>query len=72
MNWEIVGTIASVIVLVSFLMKGEKNIRLINIFGAFLFIVYGVMTNAFSIWFLNAGLLVVHIIKLYQLKKEQQ
>jgi hypothetical protein len=64
MNWEILGTIASVIVLLSFLMRGEKNIRLINIFGALCFVVYGIMINAFSVWFLNGALCIIHLYKL--------
>lgn len=64
MNYEILGTIASIFVLISFLMKGEKNIRLINIIGAFIFVIYGILINAFSIWFLNSVLLIIHIIKL--------
>lgn len=64
MNFEILGTIASIFVLISFLMKGERNIRLINIIGAFIFIIYGILINAFSIWFLNGVLLIIHIIKL--------
>ena len=72
MNWEIVGTAASVIVLISFLMKGEKNIRLVNMIGAVLFIVYGVMSNAFSIWFLNTGLLIIQIVKLFQMNKAEK
>lgn len=64
MNWEIIGTIASVIVLLSFLMKGEKRIRLINILGAICFVIYGVMIGAFSVWFLNGMLCIIHIIKL--------
>lgn len=64
MNYEILGTIASLFVLISFLMKGEKNIRLINIIGAFIFVIYGILISAFSIWFLNGVLLIIHIIKL--------
>lgn len=64
MNWEIMGTIASVIVLLSFLMKGEKNIRLINILGALLFVIYGILIKAFSIWFLNSMLVLIHICKI--------
>jgi len=61
---EILGTIASVIVLISFLMKGEKKIRIINIVGAIMFVVYGLSINAFSVWFLNGMLFIIHIIKL--------
>jgi len=61
---EILGIIASIIVLISFLMKGERKIRIINIFGALFFIIYGICINAFSVWFLNGALFIIHIIKL--------
>lgn len=67
--YEAIGVLASVIVLLSFIMNGESKIRIINIIGAFLFIVYGVLINAFSVWFLNGTLLIVHIYKLIKLKK---
>jgi uncharacterized protein with PQ loop repeat len=60
MNVEIIGTIASVIVLLSFLVTDEYRIRIINIFGAALFVVYGVMSGAFSVWLLNGILIMVH------------
>lgn len=72
MNIEIIGTIASIMVLISFLMKGEKNIRLINIIGALIFIIYGLSINAFSVWFLNGTLFLIHIIKLIKLNKEKR
>lgn len=46
---EIIGTIASIIVLISFLFKNEKQIRIINIIGAICFVIYGITINAFSI-----------------------
>lgn len=61
---EILGTIASIIILFGFLMKGERNIRLVNIFGAICFVIYGIMINAFSVWFLNGALIIIHIYKL--------
>ena len=65
---EILGTVASIIVLLSFLMKGEKKIRLINIFGAICFVIYGIGINAFSVWFLNGTLCIIHIYKLIKEK----
>lgn len=64
MNYEIIGTCASLIVLISFLMKGEKYIRLVNIIGAILFVIYGILIGAFSVWFLNGALVLIHIYKL--------
>ena len=64
MNVALIGTLASIIVLISFIVKGEKNIRLINIIGAFMFVVYGLLINAFSIWFLNGMLILIHLYKI--------
>lgn len=65
MNYEIIGTIATIFVLISFLMKGEKRIRIINIIGALLFVIYGVLINAFSVWLLNGALVLIHLYKLH-------
>ena len=62
--YELIGVLASVIVLLSFVMNGESKIRIINIVGALLFVIYGLLINAFSVWFLNGTLLIVHIYKL--------
>lgn len=64
MNYEILGTIASVIVLISFLMKDERGIRKVNIIGAFVFMIYGLGIGAFSVLLLNGILLIIHIYKL--------
>lgn len=66
MSYEAIGTLASVLVLMSFLFTGEKKIRVVNIFGAALFVIYGVLIGAFSVWFLNGTLLIVHAVKLYK------
>ena len=69
MNYELIGTSASILVLISFLMKGETKIRLVNIFGALLFVIYGIAINAFSVWLLNGVLMIVHLYKLVKLKR---
>ncbi|PHS09734.1 MAG: uroporphyrinogen decarboxylase [Kordia sp.] len=40
---EIVGYSASIVVLCSFTMKGVKKLRLVNMVGCLLFVVYGFM-----------------------------
>lgn len=64
MNIEIIGTIASIVILISFLMDGEKKIILINIIGALIFIVYGIAIKSFSVLFLNTALLLINIYKI--------
>lgn len=69
MQVELLGTLASVFVLISFLMKGEKQIRIVNIVGAIIFVIYGVLLGAFSVWLLNGILCLVHLYKLIKGKK---
>lgn len=65
-NIELIGILGSVFVLLSFLMKDVRKIRIINIIGALLFVIYGMYINAFSTWFLNASLVCIHILYLIE------
>lgn len=65
---EILGVAATLFVLASFVVKGEKQIRSINIFGALLFVVYGALLPSFSTMLLNAALIFIHI---YHLSKKK-
>lgn len=69
---ETFGILAGGLVLISFLMKGERNIRLINIIGCFIFIVYGIMISSVSVVLLNVGLSLVHIVKLRRKNEKEQ
>ena len=69
MNVEIVGIIATLFVLASFILSGEVKIRSINIIGSIIFVIYGVMMGAISIWLLNGALIGIHIYKIIKLKK---
>ena len=64
MNFEEIGTIASIVVLISFLCKSERKIRIINIIGALLFVVYGALNGSFAVWFLNGSLILIHLYNL--------
>lgn len=66
---EIVGILAGLFVLGSFLMKGEIKIRFVNIFGAALFVTYGILIKSVSILAINSALIVV---QLYYLTKYQR
>jgi hypothetical protein len=61
MNWELVGGLATVFVIWSFTMTDERKIRIINIIGAAIFVVYGFAINAISTGVLNAILVLVHL-----------
>ena len=70
MNWyELIGLAGTLFVLLSFLMKDLTKVRIINIIGALLFVIYGICINAWSTWILNAILIIIHII--YLVKKNK-
>lgn len=58
---EALGILATLLVLVSFLFKDEKKIRVINLCGAVLFVLYGLALDALSVWILNGALIIIHI-----------
>lgn len=68
MSVEIIGTMASIIVLISFLMKGEGKIRAVNIVGALMLVLYGYLIHSFSTCFLNAMLVIIHTVKLLKMR----
>lgn len=70
MNWyELIGITGTLFVLLSFLMKDLKKVRIINIIGATLFVIYGLLIGALSTWLLNGILIIVHIVYLIKEKK---
>lgn len=69
MNNEIIGLTAMVFVLASFLSNKMRSTRIINIIGAVLFVIYGVLIHSPSTWMLNGVLVLVHI---YYLKKRSE
>jgi uncharacterized protein with PQ loop repeat len=69
-NTEIVGYIASAIVLLSFLMKKMKNLRLVNTVGCIAFILYGTLINSIPLIVTNAVIVLIHMYYLRPVGKE--
>lgn len=63
---EIIGITGTIFVLLSFLMKELKRVRIVNIIGAALFVVYGIIIGALSTWLLNGVLIIIHLYYLYR------
>ena len=67
---ELIGTLASICVVLSFLQTGERRIRLFNIVGAAIFVVYGLIIQAHSVWVVNLILIGVQVFRVYKLRKQ--
>lgn len=68
MNPEYIGLTGTVLILIAFLCNGEKKIRLFDMAGSVLFVIYGCFIHAYSNIVLNGILILVHIWKLHKLK----
>lgn len=68
MQYEFIGILASLFVLASFVVNDIRKVRFINIIGASLFVIYGILIDAFSTYLLNGILIFVH---LYYLSKQK-
>lgn len=72
MNYEIIGTIGTVFVLLSFLVKGEAKIRIINAIGCVLFVIYGLLIGALSVWVLNSIVFFINVYRGIKMMKEDK
>ena len=66
---EYVGILGSVIIVLAFAMKQEKYIRIFDMVGAALFVVYGILIHSFSNVFLNSMLILINVYRLYKKEK---
>ena len=67
---EIIGWVATILILISFMFEGMK-LRVINTIGAVLLLYYVYEMGSSSIMFLNGTLIGIQSIKIYQIKKRQ-
>jgi GNAT superfamily N-acetyltransferase len=65
--YEILGYVASLVVLVSLLMSSVKRLRWINMFGSMIFAAYGFLIGAIPVAIMNLGIVMINIYYLYQM-----
>ena len=72
MNYlEIVGWIATFVVIGSFLINDMLKLRSVNLIGATLWLIYGIIAGSFSIMFLNIVVMCIQVFKIRQLLKNK-
>lgn len=70
MKHELFGILGTVLILIGFLSDSEKRIRIFDMAGSALFVLYGVLIGAYSNILLNGILIIVHIFKLRKIGKK--
>ena len=72
MNYlEIVGWIATFVVIGSFLINDMLKLRSVNLIGATLWLLYGIIAGSFSIMFLNIIVMCIQVFKIRQLMNKK-
>jgi len=66
---ELIGWIATVFIILSFIQKDIKKLRILSLVGAFIWIIYGVLNEGYSVIFLNFVIILIQIWWLIKLKK---
>lgn len=68
---EIVGWLATLLILYSFFLDGRK-MRVWNSIGAGIWVLYGLGTDSLSIIFLNGCVIGIHVWKLLSKRKQEK
>ena len=66
---EAIGIVATLLVLTSFICVKIHWIRAVNMIGSAVFVVYGILIGALSIWLLNGIMIFVNGYQLFKLHK---
>ena len=72
MKYEVFGFIGTLLILIGFLSNSEKRIRLFDMAGSALFVLYGILIGAYSNIILNSTLIIIHIVKLNKMKQKEK
>lgn len=68
---DMIGYVASFIILVSLLMSSVKKLRLINLFGSVIFAVYGFLILSYPTAVMNIGIVLIDLYYLVKMYKEK-
>ncbi len=72
MNWiEGLGYVATIVTLISMMVKDMVYLRVINSVGCLLWIGYGMMSESIPVLMVNTIILGIHIFKLIELKETE-
>lgn len=65
---EFIGILGTLFIIIAFTFNGELKIRIFDLIGAILFVIYGITIKSFSTILLNGILIIIQIYKIYKLR----
>jgi hypothetical protein len=69
--YELIGYTGSILVAISLMMKSLVRLRTVNMIGAIVFIIYGLLIGAIPVVFLNTLILGVNVYNLWQMWRQK-
>lgn len=69
---EILGIVASLFIILAFLFKDIRIIRILDTVGALLYVIYGILIQSSANIFLNTVLILIQIYRLIELKRNKR
>lgn len=69
---EILGIVASLFIILAFLFKDIRIIRILDCVGATLYVIYGILIHSWANIFLNTILILIQIYRLIELKRNKR
>lgn len=69
---EIFGYIGSALILISMMMTSVEKLRWFNISGSVISIIYGALTGAWPMVFLNVGTISINIVQIFRLRRQNK
>lgn len=73
MNWvEAIGIFATLLILISFAQSDTLKLRIINLVGSIIFVVYGLKIGALSVWLLNGICVFVNLYRILEVKQQRR
>ena len=69
---EAFGIAASIVVMSSFFFQSEKYLRIVNLIGAIMFIIYGALIGSIANILTNSGIILAHTIRYIKTRKKKE
>ncbi len=69
---ECLGYLASLVILISFLMRNIRYLRIINFIGCGLFVTYGLLIDSWPVVISNVAIACIHAVYLAQMRAKKE
>ena len=69
---ELLGILGTLFILIAFTRNSSAEIRIINSVGSVLFVIYGLMIGALSVWLLNGICIIINMYKLKRARRREK